>query len=124
MRLRKLFSFEGRINRSQFWGIIAGLVLFTVAVWSLMSVIPSAEQNDRALRAVIVSCWMALMIWLTITTSARRFHDMGYPTLMILLWLLPFVGPLLVMGWLGCVPGTKGRNKYGREPGRRHEHED
>jgi uncharacterized membrane protein YhaH (DUF805 family) len=119
-----LFSFEGRIRRSTYWGasilsaIAIGIAIFAVA--ALVSPIP-------AFLLVPVAWWIGLAL------SAKRLHDRNLSGWMIVplsilpgvLTYFPTTNPFfwvgLAMGLVGLVvmgflPGTEGENEYGPDP--------
>lgn len=73
-----------------------------------------------------------LLLWPQVVILARRLHDLNVSGLwVVLFWVIPMVfvrldtplppatGTLVV--WLaavvmGCIPGTRGPNKYGDDP--------
>jgi len=111
-----LFSFDGRVNRRQFWIIIASLVLLSGGVSLAIVSIPGSERGAKIARAVIYCLCLFPLCWVSIATSVKRWHDMNLSGMMMLLWMIPFVGGLIVIAWLGFGEGVKGRNKYGRDP--------
>lgn len=46
--------------------------------------------------------------------SIKRLHDQNKSGVWVLLNLVPGVGPLILLILLGCVPGDKGKNSYGK----------
>jgi len=112
--LGKFFSFEGRVARGQYWITCVVLAVLTAiacpSLWFL-----SALGNAGHIASVIGTAFgLFLLLWTSISVSIRRWHDMDRSGAMMLLWLIPFVGGLIVWVWLGFVPGTIRRNSYGR----------
>ena len=135
-----LFSFNGRINRAQYWtaGIAVGfLALLAAAMLVLMTGLSwgsTTEEMTRALMgfmlAIVPLC--GVVIWINTALQVKRFHDRGQSGF----WaLLPFgVGALMGLGmfflvpisWLislgflinlGFLPGQEGENRFGPPPG-------
>jgi len=115
----------GRTGRLFYWvfGFIP-LMLVGLGVGYLTGRTPDAWQY-----LLIASL---LLLWPQVVILARRLHDLNISGLwVILLWAIPLVfsrldtplpprtGTTLV--WLaaiviGCIPGTRGANKYGDDP--------
>ena len=113
---RLLFSFDGRINRRQFGFVFLGIVLLSVGVSLAMVAVPGSDRSARIARALIYCVPLFPLFWALLAASVKRWHDMNLSGMMMLLWLIPFVGGLIVLVCLGFGPGVKGRNKYGRDP--------
>jgi len=114
MRIVKiLFSLEGRINRAEFWVGLASIALFTVVMLSLgRHVYAMGGQGARVLGAVVYCAWLFVFGWTLVAVSTKRWHDMNLSGLMTLLWLIPFVGPIIVIGWLGFGSGKHSRRRH------------
>ena len=103
--LKILFSLEGRINRLQFWAALAVIAAVTVGLFA------AGRQSNttgtgigRAGALVAFALLLAFTGWTLVAVSIKRWHDMGLSGLMTLLWLVPFIGPVIVIGWLGFGP--------------------
>ena len=82
-----LFSFNGRINRLQFWlgSLGAALVGFSVILGLLVSTgmsLAAAKSSEAALRSLLsfglifIPIWLALG-WIGLALQFKRFHDRG-----------------------------------------------
>ena len=47
-----------------------------------------------------------------LAAGARRFHDQDKSGAMVLLWFIPFAGPIIVLVFCSMA-GTPGPNQYG-----------
>jgi uncharacterized membrane protein YhaH (DUF805 family) len=56
-----------------------------------------------------------LMLWPQLAMQIKRWHDIGLSGWMCVLSMIPFLGIIVVLG-VGLVPGTKGDNRFGRDP--------
>ena len=103
-----LFSFDGRIDRTQYWcmGILPLSAL--ALLWGLMSVpvfywFPSV--------GILVSIGAILcLVWGFTAASIKRCHDMGHSGFWTLLYLIPgvaLVGLIMLGAWR-----SSGPNKY------------
>ena len=110
---------KGRLNRKPFFLRAAILVAITVAMNMLMNVTENAAAAVAlfvAISAVVVG--VAIMISY-ISLMIRRLNDMDkekmFKIILVVLGLLPF-GSLLVLAYLLSAKGTKGDNRYGKDP--------
>jgi uncharacterized membrane protein YhaH (DUF805 family) len=136
-----LFGFTGRINRSKYW-----LAFFIwIVAWVGLSFIWTGILVSAS-RAVGLSIYFATLVciflgaWSGLAVGVKRLHDREKSGWWILLFWL---GPSALSGWhtampnlgggfvlllaaaaiaiwalieLGCLRGTLGQNKYGRDP--------
>lgn len=50
-----------------------------------------------------------------IAAQVRRFHDQGKSGWFALLNLIPYIGPIVVLGFM-LIPGVEGDNEFGPDP--------
>ena len=103
-----LFSFEGRALRNVYW--LAGCVLpiiFLVLLNALLSVIGGLFST------IIMFIVNICMLWLSLAIGAKRLHDLDHSAWFLLLHLIPGLGSLVLLIWLGFVRGTEGPNRFG-----------
>lgn len=119
---RKYTVFTGRASRSEFWWAYLAVALIWLVAALLVSAavgitvtLAGASDSDGAsgaLVAVIVLCAVILLVgWIaivipTVAVLARRFHDADLSALLLLLWLIPYVGfiPVLIIATLPSNP--------------------
>lgn len=97
-----LFSFEGRVNRQWFW-IVWGATIILSTVFYLI--------NDFLWIIVALA-----LVWTSLAIGCKRLHDMGYSGWFQLIGLIPFVGGLILLIWLGFIAGNPGENRFGPPP--------
>jgi len=97
--MTNIFKYNGRIGRLNF-------ILTFVGVCILMGVI-DANMEASPLQFFI---W-AVLTWILICASIKRFHDLGNPGVYAFLILIPFA-PIYV----ASLKGNTGTNQYGRDP--------
>jgi uncharacterized membrane protein YhaH (DUF805 family) len=96
--MRSLFSFKGRIRRSDYWVFF----LFCNGInWLLV------EVTDNSLKGLLVYyAFFIPLVWIFFAQGARRSHDMGD------------TGFLQILPWhylsLLFKEGHKGPNEYGK----------
>lgn len=95
-----LFSFNGRINRLQYWagsiGVCVGVFILSFALSSMMGAsLINAKNNPAAILAALASFGLLLgpillaSAWCGLALQVKRFHDRGRSGLWTLLPLLP-----------------------------------
>lgn len=93
----KLFSFEGRCRRRDYW-------LVSIAVGLALSITEFLAEDTPFLYLLIcIPC-----CWISIATCAKRCHDLGHNG-----WwqLIPFYSL-----WLAFQDSVPGENEYGPNP--------
>jgi len=124
-----LFSFDGRIPRSLYWIVylisMGGSIVPIVAISALLTplLIRAKEAGSDAPPAaamgiiflVLFSMSIPLM-WISLATACKRWHDRGKSGWMSLISLIPFVGGIWFLVEVGCLPGDTGPNQYGPDP--------
>jgi uncharacterized membrane protein YhaH (DUF805 family) len=136
-----LFSFKGRITRSQYWmaGVVQTIVLIVLIVVVLetlglspaeLSAGRAAEDPDILARVggagLALLLGFAVLAWTAAAIYTKRLHDRNKGAI----WLVAIYGPalssliipplvilsLISMLWvfieLGCLPGTPGPNRF------------
>lgn len=101
--ISKFADFSGRASRSEYWW----WVLFSVPVYFVLSIVKyslSAEssldaQGNGSIDVLFVLVGLALTVP-SLAVGSRRLHDTGRSGWLQLLWLVPVVGPLLVLYFL------------------------
>ena len=129
-----LFSFEGRMRRSEYWLVSIGLGVVKVPLTMLGNLAGSES-------ALIVRVLLELMfLWPGLALMVKRGHDRNRPAIFSIglqpvLFVVAFVfaafpdggvkyAALAVLAVLmvytlvefGCLDGTQGPNRYGRSP--------
>lgn len=106
----KLFSFEGRANRGQYFmtNLITGVVVFIVLIVAL-SILP-----EKAFFAVYLFALLPVT-YSSLAMSAKRAHDLGHSGWMNVLLVIPLAN--LIWGiLLTFSAGNDGSNEYGHPP--------
>ena len=114
-----LFSFEGRVGRGAYWGlVVVSVVLFGgLGAFSVMSALnsphPSAASGGVSVAMMIASL---LFLWPALAIQAKRWHDVDKSAWWILINLVPAVGGLIALVFNGFVAGTPATNRFGPAP--------
>jgi len=103
------FNPGARISRSVFWK--RNIVLMLIAlVAAFLESFSMAILNMTALIMFLVLAYCSVII------SIKRLHDLDKSGWFFLVTLIPVVGFLIWVIWLGCVEGTHGENRFGFDP--------
>ncbi len=108
MDFAKLFSFDGRISRRSFWFSILVFIGFSVIVGIMYAILSAI---DKALGMVALVAYLPL-IWMSLATSVKRWHDRDKSGAWVLIGLIPVVGIWAIIE-TGFLAGQLGDNKYG-----------
>jgi len=114
-----LFSFEGRVGRGAYWGlVVVSVVLFGgLGAFSVMSALnssdPAAAGGGVSVAMMIASL---LFLWPALAIQAKRWHDVDKSAWWILINLVPAVGGLIALVFNGLVAGTPATNRFGPAP--------
>lgn len=109
--LNHYVDFSGRARRKEYWMYILFHIIFTFLT-AFLDILLSTEFNDVGLFYLI---YLVLNIIPGIAVSVRRLHDIGKSGLMILVNLIPIVGPIWFLV-LTCMEGESKSNKWGVNP--------
>ena len=111
-----LFSFEGRVGRGAYWGlVVVSLVLFgALGGASVMSMLnsadPAAASGGMSMAMMVAGL---LFLWPALAIQAKRWHDVDKSAWWILISLVPAVGGLIALVFNGFIAGTPGTNRFG-----------
>ena len=108
--MRKFFVTSGRASRSEFWWfqLFWYLVVFSPMFICLM--FPDLEELGFGLIGLFIVIFIAPMFCVRI----RRYHDVGYSGVIILVNFIPYVGSIFLF-ILELLP-SEPVNKYGPKP--------
>ena len=95
-------TFTGRASRPEFWWFF----LFQLLV-SLATSMVSDILNGLA---------MLVLLLPGLAVGARRLHDIGKSAWLLLLWLIPLIGWVILIVW-ACQKSDPAGNVYGPPPG-------
>lgn len=124
MPLKRYADFSGRSRRQEFW-MFALLKLIVFGVLGVVAGVAAVgwlhgETSGVLFFSVltlIALLFLALMVP-TWAVTARRFHDQGMTGWLVLLNLIPSLGPLIILVFM-CMDGQVGANPYGSDPKQR-----
>jgi len=103
----KYATFSGRARRSEYWCFILFWMIFYFVAAVVDAIIGSI---------VVVTLLLTLALLLPgLAVTVRRLHDTGKSGWWILIYLVPIVGPFVMIVFL-CIDSQPGDNVYGPNP--------
>lgn len=116
MSLNLFVGTQGRIGRLKYLGAFATLVVASAVFWLVLVALDSAEIDEGdpiiGLARFVFVGWVLFLAVSIFSLAAKRWHDIGRSGWMSLLFLVPFVG-YVVLASLFFWPGQRTENKYG-----------
>lgn len=107
----KVFSVQGRIGRLRYlaWSLVALLIMGAIAGVFGLSLL---SGNQIVLSTIVCVVAFVAYLYINITISVQRLHDLGWSGWLWFLNLVPFIGSLFPFA-LAVLPGNIGANRYG-----------
>ncbi len=102
-----LFTTRGRINRKTYW-------VASIFIWSTFYVLFNFLEFIFSYTATLVL--YPLLFWALFATAKKRLHDSNRTGLFIWLIMIPVVGPLVLIFFLGFKKGNITSNVFGVVP--------
>lgn len=126
--LRRYAQFSGRARPKEYWMYVLFLILCSMAI----SIVEAALGLGVTDRWAWRHGWMmgagayhsggplTALFWLgtfvpSLAVSVRRLHDTDRSGWWLLLWLIPFVGWIILLVFM-VTGGTRGPNRFGPDP--------
>ena len=107
----KFFTIKGRASRSEYWWFH---LMWVICYFILFLTADHSSQFAYALYWMTIGVLVISFIPL-FTASIRRLHDCNKSGANLFFSLIPFIGSLIVLFML--IPeGTKGKNRFGKNP--------
>ncbi len=104
-----LFSFQGRIRRSEYW---LRFSLPAVAVAVVLSVIDVSLGTDGVLPMI----FNLIILYPSLAINVKRCHDRNRSGWFMLINIIPLVGAIWYLVEVGFLRGTPGENRFGPDP--------
>lgn len=112
-------NFRGRARRKEYWGfmLFSTLLLVVATTGGLLLGIALGfdETQEPVVTAITVGLTALALLIPSIAVTVRRQHDIGLSGWLLLLWLIPSIGALIVFVFT-LVPTQKHDNKWGPVP--------
>jgi uncharacterized membrane protein YhaH (DUF805 family) len=97
----KYAEFGGRAARPEFWWF----ALFQFVVLTVIGMVSQVLYGIAALALLLPA----------LAVGSRRLHDVNKSAWLMLLWLIPVIGWILLIYW-AAQPGDPAANSYGEPP--------
>ncbi len=112
---KKYAEFTGRARRAEFWWfvLINFVVIFSLVV--LIIILAGSDDSLTGLGGIIYAVYALGVIVPSLAVTVRRLHDTGKSGWMLLIGLIPFVGPIILLVFY-FTDGEPGANQYGPSP--------
>lgn len=105
--LSNYVNFKGRARRREFWHfLLANFIAYLV-----LSVI----EVELGIAYYLTFAFLTFIFLPTVSVTVRRFHDIGKSGKYTALYLLLFIGAVMIM-YYTVQEGDEGTNKYGESP--------
>jgi uncharacterized membrane protein YhaH (DUF805 family) len=101
-----LFGFRGRLTRLPWW-------IATILTTLGMGVVSAAIFGIPRPSALFLVLLVPPLIWISIATQIKRWHDRDKSGWWFLVNFLPIIGWLWVLIECGFLEGTAGANRFG-----------
>lgn len=116
--MQKLFGWEGRIRRLDYWLLnIGSSIAFALIDVVLKAVFGNYSDSDFGIADAISLIMIVPSLWISIAITLKRCHDRnkggGWAAFFL---LVPIVGWIWGFVELGFLDGTQGPNRYGKSP--------
>ena len=103
-------SFFGRASPREFAYVFLPAICLGLA--PIVIAVSRPELIHQSTVAALLWVMNVLAGWLLAAVAVRRFHDFDRSGWMLLLWIVPVVG-ILILIWAFVRPGTSGPNRFG-----------
>jgi uncharacterized membrane protein YhaH (DUF805 family) len=117
--MQLLFSFNGRIRRTNYWlgAIGAGLAYGVVAGLCLtLGIMMNHGQGVGIIGMLLYLVVLFFAMWTGLALQTKRWHDRDKSWVWVFINFIPLVGALWTLIECGFLDGTPGPNKYGPSP--------
>ncbi len=115
--MQTLFSFSGRVPRRVYWGVsVVIMAIFYAILFSTVGVEEDPDADPGLVAPIIMLVFLLPFLWINLAIGVKRWHDRDKSGWMILVGMIPIVGPIWTLVECGCMRGTEGPNQYGADP--------
>lgn len=113
---QKLFSFEGRLRRRDYW--LTSLLLFAIiiVIYIVAAVMGVDVTKDSGDGLVLQAVSTLLVLWPSLAIGVKRCHDRSQSGWWLLIGFIPIVGGFWTLINLGILDGAQGPNRFGKSP--------
>jgi uncharacterized membrane protein YhaH (DUF805 family) len=129
MPLQKLlFSFQGRIRRSQYWLTSIGVICAVLFGYFAVAQVEISEMSDASsfesvdfgpgfpIVMLVLAVLYVALVWIGLALNVKRWHDRDKSGFWIFIALVPIIGGIWALVECGFLDGTQGPNQFGPSP--------
>lgn len=113
-----LFSWHGRANRRIYWcATLLNAVLSISIIYGLFEIGSYPMEKtwfSIGLMYLILVVIIGLLFWMNLMITIKRWHDLNMSGWMTLCFLVPYVGSIGCMIYLGFAKGKSKANRFGK----------
>lgn len=102
---KKYFVLKGRASRSEYWYFY----LFSIILYIIPFIIGGVDAD------IFIGLFFLILTIPSVTVSVRRLHDIDKSGWYVFIYLIPFVGGIIMLVMCASV-GTEGKNQFGEYP--------
>lgn len=99
------FKFNGRLSLKDYW------IYWNIPLIILILITQLAANNGYEGNENIIKIFNLLLLFIFLSTSVKRLHDLGKSGWWVLLNLIPIIGSILMGVYLSVTPGIKNNIK-------------
>ncbi len=111
--LRQYVDFSGRARRKEYWMYTLFNFIFSLGLILLDNLLGIAFEGVGY--GTIYTLYALAVLLPGLAVAVRRLHDVGKTGWMILIAIIPLVGPIWLLV-LFCTDGESGENQWGENP--------
>jgi len=108
-------DFEGRASRSEYWYFALFNFVVFMGAGFLAGILGTISSRLTMVVMGILSIFMIAIFIPGLSLAVRRLHDTGKSGWMLLLGVIPLVGPIILLVFY-VTESTPGINEYGPNP--------
>lgn len=110
---KNYFNFSGRAHRKAYWMFVLFYIIFAFVAGVLDGILGTVNQETGL--GVIGGVYAFATLIPSIALTTRRLHDTNRSGWWQLLYIIPFIGGLVVLIFT-LLEGTNGDNRFGEDP--------
>ncbi|WP_261844509.1 DUF805 domain-containing protein [Aliamphritea ceti] len=105
--LKKYADFSGRARRQEYWMFILFYIIFTIVI--------GLVDNLLGIPGILSGIFALALLLPSLAIGARRLHDTNRSGWWLLMYLLPVVGPVVILIF-NILEGDQNENRFGSDP--------
>lgn len=111
--LSNYVNFNGRATRSEYWFFVLAMFIIYSLIFIIDTIAIVGKNQFLALVSVFLNLLSLGLLLPSLAVAVRRLHDIGKSGWYIFMYLIPLVGPFIVLYYYIC-DSQRGRNQWGQ----------